>query len=160
MQPAAIEPSSLPTEDRAGVARVGGAFRVLATRDIRPGEFILELRGIVVDRPSRWSVQVGIGEHLDLPPDVSLVEQLDGHPWRFLNHSCDPNARFSGRVLVATRPIRAWDEVTFDYDTTEFDMAEPFTCACGARCCLGGSAASAICRRAGERSCCPTRPRT
>jgi hypothetical protein len=54
------------------------------------------------------------------------------HPWQFLNHSCEPNVRVQGRDLVAARAIKAYEELSFDYETTEWDMASPFTCRCGA----------------------------
>jgi hypothetical protein len=36
-----------------------------------------------------------------------------------------------GRVLVAVRSLAAWEEITFDYNTTEYWMANPFVCRCG-----------------------------
>ncbi|MEY5032012.1 MAG: Phosphoribosylformylglycinamidine synthase [Planctomycetota bacterium] len=59
------------------------------------------------------------------------------HPWRFLNHSCDPSAAVQSRSLIALRPIAAGEQITFDYTTTEGSMAEPFTCLCGASGCVG-----------------------
>ena len=38
---------------------------------------------------------------------------------------------------VALRPIAAGDEVRFHYAATEYEMAEPFACRCGARTCAG-----------------------
>lgn len=135
MNPVALPPPvAKPTVE---VARVGGAFRVLAAHELHSGEAILHLDGELFDHPTRYSVQIGVGRHLDLPPGVSLLDELDRYPWRFLNHSCDPNAALRGRHLFALRPIRAGEEVTFDYNTTEYEMAEPFECRCGSLRCLG-----------------------
>jgi hypothetical protein len=41
-----------------------------------------------------------------------------------------------GRRLVALRELAAGEELTFDYNATEWDLAEPFRCSCGA---CGGS---------------------
>jgi len=40
-------------------------------------------------------------------------------------------------LLVAIRPIAEGDELTFFYPSTEWAMAEPFECGCGAGECIG-----------------------
>ena len=110
--------------------------RALAGRGVRAGDVVFRLDGVVVDRPDRYSVQVGVDRHLTLPPDRNAAE-TDRFPWRFLNHSCAPNATIRGRELVALRDIHALEEVTFDYETTEWELASPFPCACGAERCRG-----------------------
>ena len=97
--------------------------RVIATQTVHAGGEVLEFIGELVDRPSKYSLQVGEDLHLLAP---------EGEPWRYLNHSCDPNARMAGMKLLALRDIAPGDEVTFDYNTTEWAMATPFTCGCGA----------------------------
>ena len=54
----------------------------------------------------------------------------------FINHSCDPSlefdmTRFEVRV-VQHRPLHKGDELSFFYPSTEWDMAQPFDCGCGA----------------------------
>jgi hypothetical protein len=39
--------------------------------------------------------------------------------------------------MVALTCIEPWQQITFDYNTTEYDMAEPFDCRCGAKSCRG-----------------------
>lgn len=130
-------PASTRPHPRIAVVRVGGQFHVMADADIAPGITLLRADGPVVDRPSRHSIQIAAAEHVDPPAAASLQEEMDRYPWRFLNHSCAANAAWRGRRLVATRPIRRFEQVTFDYTTTEFDMAGPFVCSCGAVSCLG-----------------------
>ena len=62
---------------------------------------------------------------------------MDRFFWRFTNHSCAPNAQLRGREFFSLRPIEPWQEITFHYDTTEYEMAEPFECRCGADDCFG-----------------------
>ena len=56
-----------------------------------------------------------------------------------MNHSCNPSAI----VDVANMEVRAetaiaqGQPVTFFYPSTEWDMAQPFQCNCGAKECLG-----------------------
>ncbi len=119
------------------VLRVDGAFRTVAREAAPPGTVLFELQGRVVGQPTRYTVQVGPGEHIEAPEGASLLDHLDRFLWRFLDHSCAPNARIEGRRVVAVRAIEPGDAVTFDYCTTEFEMATPFDCACGAPACRG-----------------------
>lgn len=93
------------------------------------GEVVLVLEGLLSETPSRYSVQVGADLHVQ--PAPGIPEDSVRAAWRFLNHSCQPNAAFRGPVLTALTAIEAGDEITFDYNTTEATMAEPFTCRCG-----------------------------
>jgi hypothetical protein len=118
------------TSSAVEVVRVNGHHGVLATTHHDRGATILRLEGVVVPQPSRFTIQVGVDEHL--APDGGGDRPL----WQFLNHSCHPNAAIQGRELIALRNIDALEEVTFDYNTTELELATPFACACGAaRCC-------------------------
>lgn len=126
-------PTDASAHCRVGVALKEGIHRVIATEAISVGEVILEIRGVFVDRPSKYSVQVDDDLHVELPGVEGLTHEPDKHPWRYLNHSCEPNAALVGLTLVCVRPIRQWEEVTFDYNTTEYEMSTPFTCRCG-RC--------------------------
>jgi SET domain-containing protein len=64
---------------------------------------------------------------------------IDGHGTAmFINHSCDPNCEtdeIDGRVwIVALRPIRAGEELTYDYNLYDGDESEA-CCNCGAASC-------------------------
>jgi hypothetical protein len=120
----------------AEVERADGVCRVVAVRPIEAGAPILDLYGRVVERPSRYSVQIDQHRHIELPLDDRTDRTADRHVWPYLNHSCDPNAVFEGLRLIARRPINQREEVTFDYNTTEYEIAAPFACGCGA--CNGG----------------------
>jgi hypothetical protein len=128
---------SAPTDSRAAVARIHGNYHLMATGLIQPGELIMRLEGDLTRQPTRYSVQVDAGLHLEVPAEAGLELLLDRFFWRFLNHSCDPSAIIRGREVIARRRIKPWDEVTFDYDSTEWDMAEPFPCRCGSSRCRG-----------------------
>jgi hypothetical protein len=111
-----------------------GAMQVQAVAAIAAGERILHLAGQVLAAPTRTSVQIGIGRHIDtLGTDPSVPDNI----FRYLNHSCAANARMEGLDLIAARPIAAGEHVAFDYDSNEWDMISPFPCACGAAHCRG-----------------------
>lgn len=116
------------------VVRRDGQLCVVATRKVRPGERVLFLDGMLSRIPSRYSVQIDADVHVEVPEDeeVDAERVIHRYPWRSLNHACAPSARIAGRDLLAIGALRAGDEVTFDYETTEWDMASPFRCVCSA----------------------------
>ena len=97
-----------------------------------PGDVILEIDGEVLASPSVYSVQVGEQEHLHPHRDALANDDTERSRWRFLNHSCDPNCWMDGRTLRARRAIAPGEQLTFDYNCTEWSMDTPFDCACGA----------------------------
>ena len=104
-------------------------------RDVGVGETICYLEGDVSDRPSRFSIQLDHETHL-IPHSIGVdANGIALTPWIYTNHSCSPNSSVRGRELVAICPITSGDEITFDYETTEWDMAEPFHCLCGSPDC-------------------------
>ena len=85
---------------------------VFATRRIEPGEVIIDgCREVLSDDATK-----------SLPTEERIfLAVLDGQsilmkpPARFVNHSCNPNARGTDRHDVATRVVEAGEEVTVDY---------------------------------------------
>jgi len=118
---------------RTSVVRAHGQWHILALQPFAEGEEILRLNGELVRLPSRYSVQVDDALHVEIPEKEStdLERVFEAYPWRFLNHSCVPSARVEGRSLLAVRSLATWEEITFDYNTTEYEMASPFVCRCG-----------------------------
>ena len=117
---------------------------------IPAGANILQLEGDVSATRTRHSVQIGEGLYIDAParelahelahelaPEFVHEAPFTSYRFRALNHACDPNARFVGRVLQARRDIAVGEEICFDYTTTELSMVHPFRCTCAAANCLG-----------------------
>ncbi len=118
-----------------------GGRAVFATRDIERGELIAVWGGRVVterelsELPDRRRLAIQIDERLFLLSDVE-------GPADWFNHSCAPNAGVRGQVsLVAMRPIRRGEEITYDYAMTDGSAYDEFDCACGATGCRGRVAA-------------------
>lgn len=120
-----------------GVVRVAGEYRLVAARAFAPGERLFRMEGEPSPRATRYTVQIGENLHLEVAPGLTAEEILDRYFWRFMNHSCDPNSFIQGWDVFALRAIAPWEGVTFNYNTTEYDMAEPFACRCGSAHCLG-----------------------
>lgn len=116
-------------------ARAGDWLHVVATRAVKAGGTVLSLDGEEVKEPSRHSIQLDERTHILVTEDAPIEELMLRHPWRYLNHSCDPNTKLVGLALVALRPVRAGDEITYNYNTSEWELAEPFDCKCGSPSC-------------------------
>lgn len=61
----------------------------------------------------------------------------EGTPFRFINHSCDPNAAIMGtKTVVALRDIRKDEEITIDYSMSDADPYwKGIHCTCGTKNC-------------------------
>ena len=114
------------------VRQVGDHKGVFVTGRVAPGEAVLPLRGVAVDTPYRFSLQIAPDLHL-----APLAEFDDDSMWCFVNHACDPNCHvdLEQMALVAIRDIPAGAEVTFNYCSTEEHIVSPFGCDCGADGC-------------------------
>ena len=125
---------------------------LFATENVKEGTVILWLStdSTYLPHPTRTSIQVG-NLHL---------EHYEGG---CTNHNCNPNAKVLGvmwgldmnthyipfeafakssklnPVLVASKDILDGEEITFDYETTEEELAEPFQCSCHGKWIRGKS---------------------
>ena len=101
-----------------------GMRGLFANRTFDKGEIILLLKGNYFNKPTRTSIQVGNNKH---------VENYEGG---LINHHCNPSANIliipdvEPAIVVANTTIFKGEEITFDYETTEEVMAEPFKCEC------------------------------
>jgi hypothetical protein len=123
--------------DSVGVVEEKGACRLVAVRRIAAGTPLFRIEGETTHQPTRYTVQIDEGLHIDLGTGHSEEQILDEYYWRFTNHSCEPNTVIRSREVIASRDIETWSDVTFDYNTTEYEIAEPFDCHCGSSRCLG-----------------------
>lgn len=103
---------------------------LFALQSFQPGEVIAEFwAGTIAAEPTYLTVQVDTGKHITLQPEFL----------QYINHSCDPNVFFDTSLmqLVALKELRAGDEMTFFYPSTEWKMTQSFNCYCGSSNCLG-----------------------
>ncbi|KAI1343926.1 hypothetical protein F5Y15DRAFT_181930 [Xylariaceae sp. FL0016] len=81
------------------------------------------------EMPTYATVQCGKDKHLNLNSDLL-----------YINHSCEPSLIFDTsnfQILAGPSGLRAGQELTFFYPSTEWSMAQPFDCLCGAPSCRG-----------------------
>lgn len=107
----------------------------------KAGEFVLEFVGDI--KPLGYASVMS----LQIDDDLAIESTVDIDN---LNHSCDPNCKVEIGVdfssydhyvyLSALRDIAADEELTFNYNSTEYDMVTQgcnFCCQCGTLYCLG-----------------------
>lgn len=84
--------------------------------------------GGIFTEPTYLTVQTGANKHITLQPEYL----------QYINHSCDPNIFFdtSAMQIISLKNIEPGDELTFFYPSTEWKMAQPFSCYCGSKNCL------------------------
>ena len=125
-----------PLASRVLVATTGIGRGVFARRRLSVGLVVGEIRGQVLDghpEDAQYCMELGSGR---------ILEPIS--PFRFLNHSCDPNCelfyweddpRQEDRLWLQTiRPIDAGEQLLIDY-CWPADAAIP--CQCGAPNCRG-----------------------
>lgn len=106
------------------VSGLGFGKGLVATRTIPKDAVVASFRGARTrSAPTYQSVQIGPRTHVEDPACLNL-----------LNHSCAPTVRIhvGRRAVVAHRRIRKGELLTFFYPSTEWRMARPFACHCGA----------------------------
>ncbi len=111
---------------RLEIAKIGTMNGCIASEDIRKNETIYEFIGQRAPFPTRTSIESIYNGH---------VEDEIG---QFLNHNCNPSANvvnfmskeFTGLKVVAIRDIAKGEEITFNYNNTETELANPFECNC------------------------------
>jgi hypothetical protein len=122
------------------IARTPVGLGVFASRHYEADQVVGEIEGTIIDDPDYGSAYcMDFGDDRCLEPSP---------PFRFMNHSCEPNCRFTwydvtrtGETAPARRmfvlalvPIRPGEELTIDYNWPA-GMAIP--CLCRSPACRG-----------------------
>jgi len=100
---------------------------LFATDEIAKDEIVAVKGGHIIDRktlreevaPRLGPVEIQIDEDLFIAPVTDQDRELS---MLYSNHSCDPNLGMRGEItFVAMRDIRASEELTHDWATTDDD---------------------------------------
>ncbi len=102
---------------------------------IRKGQFIDYIKGPVsvvrhedVKQEKDMENWIGVGRYSWINTNASI--------FRYINHSCNPNAAIRGkRMLYALKDIAKDTEITMDYSLTEPGKNWSMTCACHEKNC-------------------------
>ena len=104
-------------DDNFIVSERKGFHALISKRDFLEGEEVCKVIGKEITQPNRFSVQVGQNLHINVKAPV-----------KYINHDCTGNIELQGRKFVAIKPIFKGDEIAFNYNSSEDELAEPFTC--------------------------------
>ena len=117
--------------DKIEVRQTQKGKAVIAADDIAPNEVLFEFEKKFLDHPTRLSMQID-GQVHQISDNPLALENL-------LNHSCDPNGfiNFDDLTFRASCQIKKGEELAFNYLTSEWDLANKFTCHCGSQNCYG-----------------------
>ncbi len=110
---------------------------IVAAEYVSRGELLCIWGGHIVERAAVDRMDDAERMYvLQVEDDLFLMAEPPMEPAEFVNHSCEPNAGFSGQIaLTALRDIRPGEEVCFDYAMSESSVFAEFDCRCGSALC-------------------------
>jgi hypothetical protein len=85
-----------------------------ATKKYIENEIIYTLTGKIYDYPTRETIHIGNNKHI-----------YDEYG-KFINHSFTPTVKINNINIIALRNININDEITFNYNENEINMAAQF----------------------------------
>lgn len=107
---------------------------LVAKEDIVKGELVGFIKG-----PVMYKVNKSLRDTFSHPDWVGFKRNYWTDPlppFKYLNHACAANCGVRGtRSLTAIRNIKAGEEITIDYSTTELDLNWFLDCNCGFKEC-------------------------
>jgi hypothetical protein len=95
-------------------SKITGEKGLFSTKPYKKGETIYILSGDIYDKPTRETIHIGDNKHIY---DKNGI---------YINHSFNPNILVKGYEIVALCDIIEGDELSFNYNDTEINMANPF----------------------------------
>ena len=85
-----------------------------ATKNYKMNDIIYKLTGLEYTSPLRETIYIGDNKHI-----------FDEYG-KFINHSFNPSIYVNKYDLIALHDIKIGDEITFNYNDNEINMASPF----------------------------------
>ena len=116
-----------------------GGYAVYAREPISKDELLVLWGGrIIAESELDFEIPHFTQRVLQIDEGLYIIQPEPLEPSDYFNHSCQPNAGFSGQIsLIAMRDIERGEEVCFDYAMCDGSPYDEFSCACGAENCRG-----------------------
>lgn len=95
--------------------RLNGELGLFATKNYNKDVVVFELSGEILDKPTKYSIHISNNKH--------IVDKLGV----YINHSFEPSVKIVSDKVIALKNIVSGDEITFNYNASEINMAAPFT---------------------------------
>ena len=107
--------------------------KVCASQALPAGTELCQFSGIPITYGD--TLKLGSQESFALQTDKDLYLYLD-EPYRYFNHSCDPNCGLSPQQkLICLRDIDKGEELRYDYSTTMMERHWTLKCKCNTALC-------------------------
>ena len=87
---------------------------LFSTKKYKKGDILYTLSGEIYDKPTRETIYIGNNRHIYDKYGI------------YINHSFNPNICVKECMLVALCDVEIDDELFFNYNDTEINMANPF----------------------------------
>ncbi len=87
---------------------------VYASSDFKDGDIIRKLEGTLCLKPTKESIHIGNNLH--------VIDKFG----KYMNHSFEPNTKIELNNVIAIRDIKKNEELTFNYNDSEVNIASPF----------------------------------
>jgi len=116
-----------------------GGMGVFARKRINAGELLVLWGGrILAESELDPEIPYFNQRVLQIEEGLYMLQPEPLEPSDYFNHSCSPNAGFSGQIaLVAMRGIDVDEEICFDYAMCDGSPYDEFICSCGSEICRG-----------------------
>lgn len=113
-----------------------GGCGVFALQLIKEGELLVLWGGKIITEDELDPTMPDFTQRVLQIEEGLFLFSLNLEPADCFNHSCNPNAGFTGQIgLVAMRDIEAGEEICFDYAMCDGTSYDEFDCTCGAPNC-------------------------
>ena len=89
-------------------------YGLYTTKPYKMGDIVFKLEGKEYDHPTRETIYIGDNKH--------IYDQYG----IYINHSFEPTTYINGYYVIASTDLNKGDELTFDYNKNEINMANQF----------------------------------
>ena len=93
--------------------RVNGKA-LFSKKNISKDSIVFTLEGEILDKPTKYTIEIDKDKHI-----------LDENGI-YMNHSFDPTTKIDNINVIALKDIKIGDELNFNYNDSETNMATPF----------------------------------
>ncbi|MBI2758998.1 MAG: SET domain-containing protein [Chloroflexi bacterium] len=115
-----------------------GGCGVFAVEPVKKGELLVMWGGRIITEDEVDPAMPDFTQRVLQIEEGLFLFSMDMESADCFNHSCDPNAGFTGQIgLVAMRDIEAGEEICFDYAMCDGTHYDEFDCSCGHPHCRG-----------------------
>ena len=91
-----------------------GEKGLFATKFYPIGSIVFELEGEILPKPTRETIMIDVDKHI-----------IDKYGI-YMNHSFEPSCKICSNQVIALKDILSGDEINFNYNDNEVEMASPF----------------------------------